>query len=251
MEHQDHRPGHRVFHYPSAFRWLLPSRRGRETIEVDEDGIAAVDGGWELTRLRWEDVKHIKERRLLQRIEIHGGPGNVIHVRYRLKGFEELLQILLFRVNVERMPPGSDGEKFHPDFMSSLFILLPLVTFLGTGAFVAFWKFPLPGIGAAIWASTVLFLIALVFLSLKSGVLLDGGWVRVRGFYAGKVLLSDVASVSIHMWNQRGTQVILLLKSSKKRFLPPVREGSFALYRTLHARLESLRRNGAADGARR
>jgi hypothetical protein len=241
VEPPDLRPSVRAFRYPAAARWLHGES---ETIEVDDRGIAAFDRGREFTFVRWVDVEGIEERRIRHRIEIHDGSGNVIRIGYRIEGFEELLRIVLPRACRERKGPIPEVEEFSPDWASSVIVLLPVITFVGAGAVAAFSigdRFLMPALSLSVGVLLTLSLIFFLFILIPmSRVLIEADRVSVKGIWAAGVLLADVASVSIHCWEGRGTQVVLLLRSGKKRYLPPVRGGSFALYRALRARLDSI-----------
>jgi hypothetical protein len=199
-----------------------------------------MDGGSAGVRIPWDEVSSIEEKRVGQRIEIHGRKGDSIRVGYHLRGFQEFLQVLLASSNPVATASASESVEFHPSLGSSLILMSPVLTFFGAGAIAAFRIAPIfpPGLGLAAGISLVLFLLWFLLLTLISRVRIEEDRIVARGIWAMQVPLSEIESVSLHMWGERGTQVVIRPMSGRKRFLPPVREGSFALYRALRSRLE-------------
>ena len=94
--------GPRSFHYHLLDR--LQSQF-RATIEVDDEGIAWVPRRGERKKMRWADVESLREKRWAQRLEIHGRGERIIHVHFRIVGFEELRDIVLEKSNWENLFP--------------------------------------------------------------------------------------------------------------------------------------------------
>lgn len=87
-----------------------------ECIRLSDEEIVCRKANGKKIRIRWEDVQEVRDRRLLSRLEVHAaGPDRVIFVEHRIRGYAELLAILL-----EKLPPGTPVSSLHrqPAFAS-------------------------------------------------------------------------------------------------------------------------------------
>ncbi len=121
--------------------WLIFDSIQKQSIifKIDDQGIRHMKGEKQIIGFVWNDIKEIKSRDILHRLEIHDRGGNKIQLEYFLENFPYLRELITRKIlSLEKTTLQSEFNNQHHSYIAFLSAYFFTIIFL---AFAYFNKF--------------------------------------------------------------------------------------------------------------
>lgn len=123
----------------------------RHSISLDNEGLWYEHLPKERTFVRWPDVRSMRERWLLQRLDLVDGEGRVVFkVEYQLAGFERLRSLLVEKTLAG--PAGADPRVLAKGLLHHVLVVGAIAAFAAAGLYASLYNVPAAFLAAAIAA---------------------------------------------------------------------------------------------------
>jgi hypothetical protein len=221
---------------------LRARQLARSGIALEPDGLRSLDPAHPEVRLAWSDVRELRERPLLGRVEVASfGDAVRIPLEFQLEGFEELLGAVVERTP-HANPPRPLPASFRGGFSGYDLAVLAGAGALGLAGVAAGLA---SGHGTAPLAGVALVLLTGLLLTLRTHeVTVESDALHLASRWRTRRLpLADLSAVRLGLLdvgNQKKVLAVHLEREGGTRI--PLRPGGidpFALYRTLAGALTS------------
>ena len=224
---------------------LRISRRGVHGVEIGRDGIRPLAGG-PSRQVSWAELAELRERPVLQRVELRT-PGGEVRARleFQLEGFEDALAAVVANVRPAPHLETRDGrlEVTQPPGQTTL-LVIACVAALG----FLVWHFD--RVEFAVWLALPAVMAGAAFVDrfivVRSVEVRDGRLLLHAAARRQEIELADVAGTQLRL-RELGHGVTRLdlelrLADGTSRFVRPGAADPFALRRLVERGLEDLRR---------
>jgi hypothetical protein len=209
--------------------------RLKEKILVDDNAIVYRKANGDTTTLPWGQIGRISEYPFQQRLTVHDYSETItIPIEYQLEGFDQLRDRILSQArHLHNM--AQEQTMFHPHRLKVQGSFLAALLFLGS-LYYHLRGFPITSESVSFslfWGGIILMLI-----NNPWSVRVESDHVVIRyPLYRRTVFFRDIRSIhminEIKNYNARSV-VEVILQNNKKIRLAYLKEGSIALYRSLH-----------------